>query len=303
MENSSMFFIFAMIFAKMAILYLLCFGGFWKQNKIKRYMKRRLTNFVMLLSVVVAMSMVSCNSYKKVPYLQNSRDLDTLVQQASVYEPVIQPSDMINIVVNSGQDPKAAMAYNLTVSRGNSSNSLTSQQALLDYIVDAKGFVDIPNVGEVYLAGLTISQAEDVILDKIKGAFAVPPVVVVRFVDYKISVLGEVKSPGTYTSQDGKINIFQALSQAGDLTVHGKRENIKIIREEKSGEKKVYEVDLNDASLLTSPLYYLQQNDVVYVTPNKRKAKGSDIGSATSLWFSGTSIAISLISLLFNILN
>ena len=298
-----MFFIFAMIFAKMAILYLLCFGGFWKQNKIKRYMKRRLTDFVMLLSVVVAMSMVSCNSYKKVPYLQNSRDLDTLVQQASVYEPVIQPSDMINIVVNSGQEPKAAMAYNLTVSRGNSSNSLTSQPALLDYIVDAKGFVDIPNVGEVYLAGLTISQAEDVILDKIKGAFAVPPVVVVRFVDYKISVLGEVKSPGTYTSQDGKINIFQALSQAGDLTVHGQRENIKIIREEKSGEKKVYEVDLNDASLLTSPLYYLQQNDVVYVTPNKRKAKGSDIGSATSLWFSGTSIAISLISLLFNILN
>ena len=302
MENSSMFFIFAMIFAKMAILCLLCFGGFWKQNKIKRYMKRRLTNFVMLLSVVVAMSMVSCNSYKKVPYLQNSRDLDTLVQQASVYEPVIQPSDMINIVVNSGQDPKVAMAYNLTVSRGNSSNSLTSQPALLDYIVDAKGFVDIPNVGEVYLAGLTISQAEDVIQDKIKGAFAVPPVVVVRFVDYKISVLGEVKSPGTYTSQDGKINIFQALSQAGDLTVHGKRENIKIIREEKSGEKKVYEVDLNDASLLTSPLYYLQQNDVVYVTPNKRKAKGSDIGSATSLWFSGTSITISLISLLFNVI-
>lgn len=303
MENSSMFFIFAIIFAKMAILYLLCFGGFWKQNKIKRYMKRRLTDFVMLLSVVVAMSMVSCNSYKKVPYLQNSRDLDTLVQQAVVYEPVIQPSDMINIVVNSGQEPKAAMAYNLTVSSNASSNSLTSQPALLDYIVDAKGFVDIPNVGEVYLAGLTISQAEDVILDKIKGAFAVPPVVVVRFVDYKISVLGEVKSPGTYTSQDGKINIFQALSQAGDLTVHGQRENIKIIREEKSGEKKVYEVDLNDASLLTSPLYYLQQNDVVYVTPNKQKAKGSDIGSATSLWFSGTSIAISLISLLFNILN
>lgn len=303
MENSSMFFIFAMIFAKMAILYLLCFGGLWKQNKIKRYMKRRLTDFVMLLSVVVAMSMVSCNSYKKVPYLQNSRDLDTLVQQAVVYEPVIQPNDMLSIIVNSGQDQKAAMAYNLTVSSNASSNSLTSQPALLDYIVDAKGFVDIPNVGEVYLAGLTISQAEDVILDKIKGAFAVPPVVVVRFVDYKISVLGEVKSPGIYTSQDGKINIFQALSQAGDLTVHGQRENIKIIREEKSGEKKVYEVDLNDASLLTSPLYYLQQNDVVYVTPNKRKAKGSDIGSATSLWFSGTSIAISLISLLFNILN
>ena len=137
-----MFFIFAMIFANMEVLYLPYFDEFLETNKINIYMKRRLTDFVMLLSVVVAMSMASCSSYKKVPYLQNSRDLDTLIQQASVYEPVIQPSDMINIVVNSGQDPKAAMAYNLTVSRGNSSNSLTSQPALLDYIVDAKGFVE-----------------------------------------------------------------------------------------------------------------------------------------------------------------
>ena len=276
---------------------------FYKLNKIKLYMKRRLTDFVMLLSVVVAMSVASCTSYKKVPYLQNSRDLDTIVQQAFIHEPVIQPNDMLNIVVNSGQEQKAAMAYNLIVSRNSSSNSLSSQQAMLDYIVDAKGCVDVPNVGEIYLAGLTISQAEDAILDKIKGAFAVPPVVVVRFVDYKVSVLGEVKSPGVYNSKDGRITILQALSAAGDLTVYGKRDDVKIVREEKNGERKVYEVDLNDASLLASPFYYLQQNDVVYVTPNKQKAKGSDIGSATSLWFSGTSIAISLISLLYNILN
>lgn len=263
-------------------------------------MKRRLTDFVMLLSVVVAMSMVSCNSYKKVPYLQNSRDLDTLVQQTVVYEPVIQPNDMLSIIVNSGQDQKAAMAYNLTPS---GASGQSAQSAAQTYVVDTKGCVTVPNVGEVNVAGLTIPQAENVILDKIKGAFAVPPAVIVRFVNYKVSVLGEVKSPGVYNSNDGKINVFQALALAGDLTVHGQRDNVKIIREEKSGEKKVYEVNLNDAMLLTSPLYYLQQNDVVYVVPNKKKAKSADIGSATSLWFSGTSIAISLISLLFNILN
>lgn len=266
-------------------------------------MRKVLTKFAMLLSVILAMSVASCTSYKKVPYLQNSKDLDTYKQQTTVYEPIIQPNDMLNIVVNSGQEQKAAMAYNLTVSKSNSSNSLTSQQALLDYIVDTKGCVKVPNVGDVCLAGLTLPQAEELILDKIKGSFAVPPVVIVRFVDYKISVLGEVASPGTYNSKDGKITILQALASAGDLTVYGKRDNVKIIREETNGEKKVYEVDLNDASLLTSPLYYLQQNDVVYVTPNKSKAKGSDIGSATSLWFSTTSIGISLVNLLLNIIR
>ena len=112
-------------------------------------MRKVLTKFAMLLSVILAMSVASCTSYKKVPYLQNSKDLDTYKQQTTVYEPIIQPNDMLNIVVNSGQEQKAAMAYNLTVSKSNSSNSLTSQQALLDYIVDTKGCVKVPNVGDV----------------------------------------------------------------------------------------------------------------------------------------------------------
>lgn len=267
-------------------------------------MKKRLTKFTMFLSLFLVMAVASCTSYKKVPYLQNSRELDSLVMQATVYEPVIQPNDMLNISVYSSQDEQAAMAYNLVVqSRVNNSNSLTSQAALQDYIVDANGCVNVPNVGEVHLAGLTISQAEALILNKIKGAFATPPTVIVRFVDYKVSVLGEVNSPGMYSSKDGRISVFEALANARDLTVHGERENVKIIREETNGVKKVYEINLNDASLINSPFYYLQQNDVVYVTPNKRKAKSSDIGSATSLWFTGTSVTISVVSLLLNIIN
>lgn len=260
-------------------------------------MKKRVTDCVKFFLVVVAISVASCTSYKKVPYLQNSQDLDTLKQQAVIYEPVIQPNDMLNIVVVSGQEKQTTMAYNLVAS----DNLASQSSAQTTYIVNSKGYVNVPNAGEVYLAGLTIPQAENAILDKIKGAFAVPPTVVVRFFDYKVSVLGEVKSPGTYNSKDGKITILQALALAGDLTVYGQRDNIKIVREEANGEKKVYEVNLNDAMLLASPLYYLQQNDVVYVTPNKSKAKSADVSSSTSLWISGTSIAISLINLILNI--
>lgn len=263
-------------------------------------MKMSLAKNTTILFFFVLVAVTSCTSYKKVPYLQNSRELDSMMMHAAVYEPVIQLHDMLNISVYSTQDQQAAMAFNLGAQNN---GAQVSQQAGQSYIVDSNGCVNVPNVGEVHLAGLTISEAERLVLDKVKGSFATPPAVIVRFVDYEIAVLGEVKAPGMYSAQDGRITILQALADAGDLTVHGRRDNVKIIREEVNGDKRVYEVDLNDASLLYSPYYYLRQNDVVYVTPNKRKAKGADIGSATSLWFSGTSVAISLVSLMFNILR
>lgn len=276
----------------------------YKMIKMKKDMKRRMAKFSMLLSLLVVMAISSCTSYKNVPYLQNSRDYSTAVQGAKVHEPVIQPQDMLTITVVNSQDPQSAMSYNLVVPVDHSMiRTLTSQPALQNYIVDSKGCVNIPNVGEVHISGLTIPEVESLVLSKVKGAFAVPPTVTVRFVDYKISVLGEVVAPGSYTIKDGKVNIFEALALARDLTVYGMRDNVKVIREDSNGVKSIHEVNLNDASLLDSPYYYLQQNDVVYVTPNKSKAKNSDVGSSTSLWFSGTSIAISLISLLYNILN
>lgn len=266
-------------------------------------MKKIVTKMAISLLLLVVMMVTSCTSYKNVPYLQNSKGMEKALQ-TSVSEPVILPYDMLMISVVSAQDPKAAMSYNLIMPAENTSiKSMTSQPALQNYIVDAKGCVNIPIVGEVNLSGKTIQQAEEIVLAKVKSAFAVPPVVAVRFVDYKISVLGEVASPGVHIIKNGKINILQALSLSGDLTIHGRRDNVKIIREDANGAQNVYEVNLNDANLLNSPYYYLQQNDIVYVTPNKTKAKNSDIGSSTSLWFSGTSIAVSLISLLFNILN
>ena len=264
-------------------------------------MKKKIFVFLSLLSVLL---LASCSSYKKVPYLQNSREWSELEQAVAMHQTKIQPNDMLNILITNPENPSSSLAYNLVSPADNSTRmSLASLPTLHDYLVDAEGNVTIPNVGKVNLGGKTITEAEQLVLEKVQGSFSSIPVVVIRFVDFKISVLGEVTAPGTFTIRDGKVTILEALALARDLTIYGQRDNVKVVREDNMGHKEIVEVNLNDASLLDSPYYYLQQNDVVYVTPNQSKARNSDIGSSTSLWFSGTSILISLASLLFNILK
>lgn len=260
-------------------------------------------NFV-FLSLLSLLFLASCTSYKKVPYMQNSREWSEIEQTIAVHEPKVMPGDMLSILVTNPDNPFTSMSYNLVSPTDISkSSSMQSAPTLHDYLVDAEGCVIIPNIGKVQVAGCTISEIEQMIFSKAKSGFSSTPVVAVRFVNFKISVLGEVAAPGSYTIKNGKVTILEALALARDLTIYGQRDNVKIVREDAYGKRTVAEVDLNDASLLTSPYYYLQQNDVVYVTPNESKAKNSDIGSSTSLWFSGTSILISLASLLFNILK
>lgn len=258
---------------------------------------------IFLLMLLSLLAVTSCTSYKKVPYLQNSSEFDAS-SVAELHEARIMPQDLLNITIVNPENAAVSMAYNLVAPMDMSrTSSLTTQPALQNYIVGNDGTVAIPTLGTVKIAGMTLSEAEKHIHGLVKGAFSADPSVTVRFVDFRISVLGEVTAPGTYTVKNGKVNVFEALALARDLTVYGMRDNIKIIREDKDGKKNIYEVNLNDANILTSPYYYLQQNDVVYVTPNKSKAKNSDIGSSTSLWFSATSILISLTSLMYNILK
>lgn len=256
------------------------------------------------ISLFSLMLLASCSSYKKVPYLQNSNEWSSMEQAVATYEPKIQPNDLLSILITNPENPSSSLAYNLVSPADNSLRlSLQSQPTLHDYLVDAAGNVTIPNVGDVNVGGKTIAQAEQLILDRVKGSFSSLPAVVVRFVNFKISVLGEVTAPGTFTIKNGKVTILEALALARDLTIYGQRDNVKVVRENSDGKREIAELNLNDVSILNSPYYYLQQNDVVYVTPNESKAKNSDIGSSTSLWFSGTSILISLASLLFNILK
>lgn len=254
----------------------------------------------LLLVGVIAIS--SCTSYKKVPYLQNSAQIDTSVV-SELYDARIQPKDVLTITVSS-ENYEAAIPFNLTIpTTAAATRSTYSQPVLQTYLVDNEGCIDFPTLGQLKIGGLTKTEAEALIKEKISSHFSSDPIVNVRFTNYKISVLGEVARANTYTISNEKVNIFEALAMAGDLTIYGRRDGVKLIREETDGTKKIVPIDLNDANLIYSPYYYLRQNDVLYVEPNKAKAQNSDVGSMTSLFFSATSILISIANLLFNILR
>lgn len=256
-----------------------------------------------LLALIGLILASSCTSYKQVPYLQNSREIDTTIV-TELYDARIQPKDMLTITVSS-ENHEAAIPFNLTVATTASANSRStySQPVLQTYLVDNDGYIEFPTIGQLHISGLTKTETESLIKSKIKSHFSSDPIVNVRFTNYKISVLGEVARPNTYTISNEKVNLFEALAMAGDLTIYGKRDGIKLIREEMDGTKKIIPINLNDANLIYSPYYYLRQNDVIYVEPNKAKAQNSEIGSMTSMFFSATSIMISIANLLFNILN
>lgn len=268
---------------------------------VKKIMRRN----VCLLFLMVIM-LAACTSYKQVPYLQNSEELKGVEQVQDLYDARIMPKDLLTITVNAKDDAVAA-PFNLTVqtvSSAMATKSMTTQPALMSYLVDNDGNIEFPIIGTLHVGGLTKSEAEAVIRKHIRPHFQDDDFIVnVRMINYKIAVLGEVARPNTYTISNEKVSIFEALALAGDLTIYGKRDGVKLIREDINGKKEIVTLDLNDANIINSPYYYLQQNDILYVVPNKAKAKNSDIGSSTTLWFSATSIMISLTSLLYNILK
>ena len=258
-----------------------------------RIMMRRLNkrNWWLLL---LPFLLVACQSYKKVPYFQDVEVVNEANQQEKLYDARIMPKDLLTIVV-SCTNPELAIPFNLTVA--------STQAALQPYLVDNEGNINFPVLGELKLGGLTKREAEQLILDKLKPYMKETPIVTVRMVNYKISVIGEVARPGTFTISNEKVNLLEALAMAGDMTVYGLRDNVKLIREDANGKQQIITLDLNKAETILSPYYWLQQNDIVYVTPNKAKARNSDVGNSTSLWFSATSILVSVVSLLVNILK
>lgn len=257
-----------------------------------------------LFSCLIAVFLLaSCQSYKKVPYLQDAEVVKDINQHENLYDAKIMPKDLLTIVV-SCTSPELAMPFNLTVAGPNNisaNNYVTSQPSLQTYLVSNEGTVDFPVLGELNVGGLTKREAEQLIVEKLKPYIKETPIVTVRMVNYKISVLGEVARPGTFTISNEKVNLLEALAMAGDMTVWGVRDNVKLIREGADGKQQIITLDLNSSETILSPYYWLQQNDIVYVTPNKAKARNSDIGNSTSLWFSATSILVSLASLLVTI--
>lgn len=230
----------------------------------------------------------ACQSYKKVPYLQDAEVLKQAnTQVAPMQDAKLMPGDEISILVSTS-DPVVSQPFN---AQGNT------------FLLDNEGNINYPVLGKLSMSGLTSREAENLITERLKAYVKERPTVVVRMSGFKVSVLGEVASPGVYPVVNEQINVLEALAMAGDLTIYGVRDNVKLIREDQDGRKQFVTLNLNDADLLLSPYYQLQQNDILYVTPNKVKAQGAGIGQSTTLWISGFSVLVSIASLLVNILR
>lgn len=254
-------------------------------------------SFVFGIAILLA---TSCSSYKKVPYMMDAESFsDTL--SANLYDARIMPKDILTITVLSF-DQAASLPFNLvTPAMMGHSLSVTATPTMQTYLVDNDGQIDFPVLGRIKVGDMTKKEVENMLKDKLKTYFKDEPVVTVRMVNYKITVLGEVARPGTFTVANEKINIYEALAMAGDMTIFGKRNNVRLVRESSDGKKHIYILDLQDKNLISSPYFFLQQNDVIYVEPNKAKARSSSYSQTTALWLTATSILISLTSLIINL--
>lgn len=276
-------------------------------NAIDMSKKRYKFYYKYFLSMLVFPLIISsCGSSEKIAYVQNPEQMSNVTNQ-KLFDARIMPKDILTVTVTT-IDPEAAVPFNLsvptTVSQA-STKTLTSQPVLQDYLVANDGTIDFPIIGEIKVAGLTKKECEAMILEKIRPYLAETekPIVTVRMSSYSIAVLGEVKTPGSFPVSREKINVFEALAMAGDMTIYGVRDRVRLIREDAKGNKEIQILDLTDANIINSPYYYLQQNDIIYVEPSKVKKQDARVGSMTNLWFSATSILVSVASLLVNILR
>ena len=265
---------------------------------------KKLTHFLLVAVAVVLLA--SCKTPKNVAYIQNSDYID-YTKSEYLYDARIMPKDILTITVST-VNPDASAPFNLLVRNTlNSTGSITNSNGgvLQTYLVDNQGCIDFPVVGTLQVGGLTKAMCEKLIHDKIQRFMNAEenPIVTVRMSNYKISVLGEVNHPGMFTVSNEKINIFEALAKAGDLSIYGVRDHVKLIRENAKGRKEIHTISLNDANLVSSPYYYLQQNDIIYVEPNQVKARNSAIGTSTTIWISVTGALVSLASLIVNVLK
>ena len=253
----------------------------------------------------------ACKTVKDVPYFQNAQDYDGS-QSAYLYDMTIKPKDMLSIFVFSSY-PESVVQFNMVEPRpmDNYDKSrggimlTTNSETIHHYLVDNNGEIDFPLVGKIRLEGLTIEQANNAIKEKIAPFIneGVDYLVNTTIDNYEITVMGEVKYPNTFSITRNKCTVLEALAMAGDMTIFGKRDNVKLLRQRPDGEYEIHELDFRDANILNSPYYYMQQRDILYVEPNEVMAQNASIGQTRQLWVRGIQITLSLGSLLYRILD
>ncbi len=267
----------------------------------------KVKNFI-YLAVAAVLLLGSCAAPTNIAYFQN-RLIDHPEQIDKHGGIVIQPKDMLSIIVSS-KNPELVVMFNLPIVSYQAGSEIVSSggyQRIMGYVVDNDGFIDFPILGRIKVSGLTRWELSELIKDRlISEGYLSDAVVVVEFMNFKVSVIGEVNAPGTYSIEGDKVTVLQAISLARDLTIFGQRENVTVIRE-RDGERVMYQINLCDMSMFKSPAYYLQQNDIVYVEPSDIKARQSTTDDKalrmTSIMVSSGSLLVSIATLIISLIN
>lgn len=275
---------------------------------------KTLTKLVLFVSLLLVMG--ACTP-KNITYMQDLNE-NVVIENAQRKAMRIQPDDKLSIIVHS-KDPELAALFNLPVianntrnmgavnGQGTSSRSYATSEGLSSYTVSPQGTIDFPVLGTLHIAGMTRNELAGFIKGELMGRNLVKdPTVTVEFINSGVSILGEVRSPGRYDMNRDNITILEAIALAGDLTIQGKRNNVKVVREEVDGTVHIYELDLTQGNkMMTSPGYYLKQNDVVYVEPTSLRKRETTVNGnsalSTSFWISAASLLTSIAVLVVNL--
>lgn len=252
---------------------------------------------------VCAILLTGCSAPKKVPYLVDAETIprESLAAVSTVKDPIFVQGDLLNICIYAS-DPTAVAQFNkgqyltpegaISKTSNNTNTAGTNTTSLTDYyLVDAEGNIDYPVIGRIHIAGKTKEQLAREIKDAIYPRYIkIEPAIDIRLMNFRVTILGQVKSPGVYQSDNERMNILEALAKAGDLDIRGDRENVLLYRTNADGTREVHRLNLHDKSLLLSPYFNLQQNDFIYITPNR--------SAAASAWqmHQGWTTAISVVS-------
>ncbi|GBU08445.1 polysaccharide export outer membrane protein [Bacteroidales bacterium] len=247
---------------------------------------------------IVLLVLASCSSYKKAAYLQTT-DKSSEQGLHSLYETQgvkFQAGDILSITVNA-EELAAVEAFNLPLLPAQTGLSLSSG-GRQTYLVDDEGNIDFPVLGSINVLGMGQSELAFHLKKDLRKYLKSDPILTIRLINFRISVIGEVLSPGVYNISKEKVNLLEALSLAGDMTIQGERKNIVLMRESDEGLLKVVRLDISSIDILSSPYFYLKQNDVIYVVPNKAKSRSADISSQTSILLSLGSVLLSVANLI-----
>lgn len=236
---------------------------------------------------LLVIGVTSCVAPEKIIYFQEQQD-QRLKEDLENFEPTLQIGDIVNINVAS-VPAEAAVAFNLYENPGVNPRPLP-------YIINADGEINFPVIGKLKIVNLTTKEVTNKLVELLLPYLS-NAIVNVRLVNFRVSVLGEVRNPGSYIVENERISLLDAISLAGDLTIQGKRSNISLIRE-RDGKRTITYLDLTSQEIFNSPYFYLAQNDIVYVEPNKTRINSSSVGANTAVVISSLTLLVSLIAII-----